>query len=191
MSGQTNNRGPLDALVIADFTQLAQGPWATQMLGDMGAEVIKIEPKKGDWMRHYSYGNLCPSGESISFVSFNRNKGRGSIALNLKDDCELDKTKNTGEWLSLLLDEDIWCSQVNTVDDMVNDPQVEHNEMVIEIDHPSIGTVKTAGFPVSFSETPQRVYRHSPRLNGNAEEILRDLCGYEADDIKTFLNQEA
>ena len=75
--------GPLKGLVVADFSQLAQGPFATQMLSDMGAEVVKIEPVTGDWMRHYSYGNLYPEGESISFVSFNRNKR--SIALNLKD----------------------------------------------------------------------------------------------------------
>lgn len=77
--------GPLKGLIVADFTQLAQGPWATQMLGgDMGADIIKIEPEKGDWMRHYAYGNLYPEGgESISFLSFNRNKR--NIALNLKD----------------------------------------------------------------------------------------------------------
>ena len=45
------------------------------------ADIIKIEPKTGDWMRQYSYGNLYPEGESI--LSFNRNKR--SIALNLKD----------------------------------------------------------------------------------------------------------
>ena len=77
------NNGPLKGLAVADFSQLAQGPWATQMLGDMGADIIKIEPVKGDWMRHYSYHNLYPEGESISFLSFNRNKR--SIALNLKD----------------------------------------------------------------------------------------------------------
>ena len=76
------NNGPLKGLVVADFSQLAQGPWATQMLGDMGADIIKIEPPKGDWMRHYAYGNLYPEGESISFISFNRNKK--SIVLDLK-----------------------------------------------------------------------------------------------------------
>lgn len=74
--------GPLKGLRIADFTQLAQGPWATQMLADMGADVIKIEPPKGDWMRSYAYGNMYPGGESISFLSFNRNKR--SIVLDLK-----------------------------------------------------------------------------------------------------------
>ncbi len=46
--------GPLEGVVMADFTQLAQGPVATQILGDLGAEIIKIEPPKGDWMRHFS-----------------------------------------------------------------------------------------------------------------------------------------
>lgn len=76
--------GPLDGVVIADFTQLAQGPFATQILGDMGADILKIEPPKGDWMRAFSYSNVYAAGESISFISFNRNKR--SIALNLKDE---------------------------------------------------------------------------------------------------------
>lgn len=74
--------GPLNGLVVADFTQLAQGPFATQILGDMGAEIIKIEPPKGDWMRHWSMANLYKGGEGVSFLSFNRNKR--SIVLDLK-----------------------------------------------------------------------------------------------------------
>ena len=74
--------GPLEGLIVADFTGLAQGPFATQMLGDMGAEIIKIEPPKGDWMRHWSMMNLFLAGQGASFLSFNRNKR--SIALDLK-----------------------------------------------------------------------------------------------------------
>ncbi|WP_084681065.1 CaiB/BaiF CoA transferase family protein [Arenibacter algicola] len=388
MSNNNNeNVGPLKGLVVADFTQLAQGPWATQMLGDMGADIIKIEPEKGDWMRHYAYGNLYPNGESISFVSFNRNKR--SIALNLKDpegvriaksiiakadilvenfrpgvmdrlglgyeeikktnpklvycsssgygssgpylhragqdllaqsigggsalngkkgdmpvvtavgqadlltslfinqaimaalysrsktgkgqkieanllnsvvgfhiqeitaylhkganpersesgipnpwlgapyglyntsdgyiaigmnsvqklaqvialekyDSEVYASNNiiesrdeirfdfdavfqskaTEEWLALLLEHDIWCSQVNSFDEMVNDPQIKHNEMIIEIEHPTIGKVKTTGFPVWFSDTPQKIYKSAPLLNEHADEILREFCDF-------------
>ena len=393
------NNGPLKGLVVADFSQLAQGPWATQMLGDMGADIIKIEPEKGDWMRHYSYGNLYPKGESISFVSFNRNKR--SIALNLKDEegkkiakdiiskadilienfrpgvmerlglgyeemqklnagliyCSssgygasgpylkrpgqdllaqsisggaalngkkgdipvvtavgqadlltslfivqsvlaavysreksgkgqkieanllnsvvgfhiqeitaylhkgenpersesgipnpwigapyglyntkdnyiaigmnsvqklaeilgLEKynsekyasnnveenrdqirfdfdavfqTKTTDEWLEILLEHDIWCSQVNSFDEMVEDPQIEHNEMLIDYAHPTIGNVKTTGFPVKFSETPQKIYKPSPMLNEHAKEILKEYCNYSEDDINQFLSKK-
>ncbi|MBI5667781.1 MAG: CoA transferase [Chloroflexi bacterium] len=74
--------GPLSGVIVLDFTQLLQGPYATQMLGDMGAEIIKIEPPGGDWMRKFALSNLYLGGESVSFLAFNRNKR--SLTLNLK-----------------------------------------------------------------------------------------------------------
>jgi crotonobetainyl-CoA:carnitine CoA-transferase CaiB-like acyl-CoA transferase len=75
--------GALQGLRIADFSQLVQGPNATQMLADMGADVIKIEPLHGDWQRNWSLKDAYINGESVSFLTFNR--GKRSIALNLKD----------------------------------------------------------------------------------------------------------
>jgi crotonobetainyl-CoA:carnitine CoA-transferase CaiB-like acyl-CoA transferase len=75
--------GPLHGLRIADFSQLVQGPNATQQLADMGAEILKIEPLAGDWQRNWSLGDAWINGESVSFLAFNR--GKRSIALNLKD----------------------------------------------------------------------------------------------------------
>jgi crotonobetainyl-CoA:carnitine CoA-transferase CaiB-like acyl-CoA transferase len=75
--------GPLQGLRIADFSQLVQGPNATQMLADMGAEILKIEPLHGDWQRNWSLGDAWINGESVSFLAFNR--GKRSVALNLKD----------------------------------------------------------------------------------------------------------
>jgi len=79
---QTSSNGPLEGLKIADFTQLAQGPFATQILGDMGADVIKIEPPKGDWLRHLSINDTFLGGVSLSFLSYNRNKR--SVMIDLK-----------------------------------------------------------------------------------------------------------
>lgn len=75
--------GPLEGVVVLDFAQLAQGPFATQILGDLGADILKVEPPKGDWMRAFALGNLFVEGESVSFLSFNRNKR--SITLDLKN----------------------------------------------------------------------------------------------------------
>jgi len=75
--------GPLQGLRVADFSQLVQGPNATQALADMGAEILKIEPLSGDWQRNWSLGDAWINGESVSFLAFNR--GKRSIALNLKD----------------------------------------------------------------------------------------------------------
>lgn len=73
----------LDDITVVSFAQLAQGPVATQMLADLGAEVIKIERPGGEWQRHWSMANEFPGGESAVFLSFNRNKR--SIELDLKD----------------------------------------------------------------------------------------------------------
>ena len=75
--------GPLEGLRVADFSQLVQGPNATQALADMGADILKIEPLTGDWQRNWSLGDAWIDGESVSFLAFNR--GKRSIALNLKD----------------------------------------------------------------------------------------------------------
>lgn len=75
--------GPLQGLRVADFSQLVQGPNASQQFADMGAEILKIEPLQGDWQRNWSLGDAWIDGESVSFLAFNR--GKRSIALNLKD----------------------------------------------------------------------------------------------------------
>lgn len=72
---------PLTGLRVVDFSQGVAGPIAAMLLGDLGAEVIKIEPRRGDWIRNV--GRKVEQGMSPTYVSMNRNK-RG-IAVELKD----------------------------------------------------------------------------------------------------------
>jgi crotonobetainyl-CoA:carnitine CoA-transferase CaiB-like acyl-CoA transferase len=74
------SNGPLTGIRILDLTSVVLGPLATQILGDYGAEVIKVESLEGDLMRSNGV-NLSPSMSSI-FLSINRNKQ--SIAIDLK-----------------------------------------------------------------------------------------------------------
>jgi len=66
---------------------------------------------------------------------------------------------------------------------MVQDPQIKHNEMIIEIDHPTIGRMKTTGFPVRFSDTPQKIYKPAPLLNEDVQEILEEFCNHHDEKI--------
>lgn len=71
---------PLDGIRVIDFTQITLGPIATQMLGDFGADVIKIErPDAGDFLRTTL---ALPDGLSMIFLASNRNKR--AITLNLR-----------------------------------------------------------------------------------------------------------
>ncbi|MEJ1978669.1 MAG: CoA transferase [Acetobacteraceae bacterium] len=72
---------PLDNLRVLDFGQGIAGPYCAQLLGDHGAQVIKIEPGRGDWSRTMGSQDAI-SGLSGAYISVNRNK-RG-ICLDLK-----------------------------------------------------------------------------------------------------------
>jgi crotonobetainyl-CoA:carnitine CoA-transferase CaiB-like acyl-CoA transferase len=74
----------LDGVRVLDFSQMMMGPWGTQFLGDMGADVIKIErPKVGEWERSLTMMGQLLGGESACFYAMNRNKK--SVTVNLKD----------------------------------------------------------------------------------------------------------
>ncbi|MCW2839012.1 MAG: carnitine dehydratase [Aeromicrobium sp.] len=78
---QQKNAGPLAGLVIADFSRILAGPYATMLLADLGAEVIKVESPIGDDTRTW----MPPVREDVStyYLSINRNKK--SVVLDLKD----------------------------------------------------------------------------------------------------------
>lgn len=73
---------PLDGIIIADFSRVLAGPYATMLLADMGAEVIKVESPGGDDTRSW-VPPVRPDGVSTYYSAINRNKK--SVVLNLKE----------------------------------------------------------------------------------------------------------
>lgn len=83
---ETALRQPLDGIRVIDLTRILSGPFCTMLLGDMGADVIKVEePQAGDPIRHIGEG---AQGLSWYFASFNRNKR--SVVLDLRVPAGLD-----------------------------------------------------------------------------------------------------
>ena len=78
---RSSDREPLSGIRILDLCRVVSGPFATMQLGDLGADVVKIEdPRQGDESRRY--GPPFVGGESAYFLSVNRNKR--SCAIDLK-----------------------------------------------------------------------------------------------------------
>ena len=74
--------GILSGYRVVDLSIAMAGPFAAMRLGDLGADVIKVEPVTGEWQRHTSAGGAAGHQVNASFLSLNRNKR--SLAVNLK-----------------------------------------------------------------------------------------------------------
>ncbi|MEH3140484.1 MAG: CoA transferase [Mycobacterium kyogaense] len=84
--------GALDGIVVVDFSRVLAGPYATMMLGDFGAEVIKIErPQTGDDTRHWG-PPYDSDGVATYYNSVNRNKR--SVALDLTDPADVQRARD-------------------------------------------------------------------------------------------------
>lgn len=74
--------GILSGYRVLDCSIAMAGPFAAQRLGDLGADVVKVEPVKGEWQRHVAAGGARGNQVNVSFLSLNRNKR--SLAIDLK-----------------------------------------------------------------------------------------------------------
>ena len=80
----------LDGIRVLDFSHALAGPYCTMLLGDLGADVVKIEQRTGDQTRHW--GPPFIDGESSYFLSVNRNKR--SVVLDLKSETGLSEARS-------------------------------------------------------------------------------------------------
>ena len=76
--------GPLEGLRVLDFTAMIAGPYCTRTLADLGAEVVKVEPPEGDYMRGREPLRQAADGSSHSAYFGALNSGKQSVALDLK-----------------------------------------------------------------------------------------------------------
>ncbi|HEV2373878.1 MAG TPA: CaiB/BaiF CoA-transferase family protein [Streptosporangiaceae bacterium] len=85
MPEQPSRPGPLSGLLVADFSRVLAGPYCTMLLGDLGADVVKVESPAGDDTRHW----VPPVRDGVStyFLAVNRNKR--SVVLDFRDEADL------------------------------------------------------------------------------------------------------
>src|SRR6059058_2224431 len=83
--GADHQPGPLDGLLIADFSRVLAGPYCTMLLGDLGATVIKVESPTGDDTRTWMPPDC--NGVATYYLAINRNKR--SVILDFNDSADL------------------------------------------------------------------------------------------------------
>jgi formyl-CoA transferase len=97
---------------------------------------------------------------------------------------EMFRTRDNQTWLKILNQAEVPCAPIQTLDQVFSAPQVLHRKMLVEIAHPTAGSVKMAGLPVKLSATPASVRLPPPLLGEHSEQVLSSWLGMSADAIE-------
>ena len=106
---------------------------------------------------------------------------------------ELNKvlsTQTSGYWIDKLNKAKVPCAPINKFSDALNDEQVKHRNMIVEVEHPDGGFVKMPGNPVKMSYTNEESYSSPPHLGTDTREILKNWSKYEDDKIESLENEK-
>jgi crotonobetainyl-CoA:carnitine CoA-transferase CaiB-like acyl-CoA transferase len=95
------------------------------------------------------------------------------------------RTQSRAHWLAALDDKGVPCGPVHDMLEALNDPQTLAREMVVEVEHSTVGSVKTIGLPVKFSATPGKVRTGAPVYGEHTREVLREY-GFDEAEIDAF-----
>jgi crotonobetainyl-CoA:carnitine CoA-transferase CaiB-like acyl-CoA transferase len=90
---------------------------------------------------------------------------------------EIFRTRTTTEWIAALNRAEVPCAPIQTIDQVFAAPQVQHRNMLVEVDHPTAGRLKMAGIPVKFSATPASIRLPPPLLGEHSREVLESWLG--------------
>ena len=92
------------------------------------------------------------------------------------------RAKTCDEWLRELRAAGVPCGRINTTAEALGDPHVIERGMIIELEHPALGIVKSLATPVHLADTPLVYRRHPPRLGEHSDQVAAEL-GYGAAEV--------
>jgi CoA:oxalate CoA-transferase len=99
------------------------------------------------------------------------------------------KTKTTKEIQDILKKADVPCTKLPSFDEVCNDPQLLSRKMIIEVDQPVSGKVKTPGSLFKLSKTPGKIDYHAPFLGENNQDVFSEMLGLTEQDIAKLNNE--
>jgi crotonobetainyl-CoA:carnitine CoA-transferase CaiB-like acyl-CoA transferase len=151
----------------------ADGPWVTLAMPDTDkywpafAEVVGLDV---DDSRFDSHEKRC-----------------GENRLEMMQVLDELFAKHPGShWQKLLAEKQLPADVIQTYDFPVEDPITKANRYILDLEHPSFGSIQSLGFPIYMSESPARLRRLAPTVGQHSAEILQERLGYSDAEIEIF-----
>lgn len=135
------------------------------------------------------YANLCQLIGREDFIEHQYAEGEKREEI-LKYFTEAFLTKTREEWIEVLRQKDTCVAPVYSPEEVVNDPHLRSREMIVEVDHPTLGKAKQIGCMIKLSESPLQVRNWARRFGQHTDEVLLEL-GYDKARIKQLRDAEA
>jgi len=139
------------------------------------------------WQSLKSVVNVGSLDDSRFDSSIDRLKNQAFIENELN---KVLSTQTSDYWIDKLNKAKVPCAPINKFSDALNDEQVKHRNMIVEVEHPDGGFVKMPGNPVKMSYTNEESYSSPPHLGTNTREILKNWSKYEDDKIESLENEK-
>jgi CoA:oxalate CoA-transferase len=97
---------------------------------------------------------------------------------------EIMSKDSTEGWIERLRKAAVPCGPINNIEQVVNDPQVRHRQMIVEVEHPVAGKFKMPGCPLKLSATPAEEFSPAPVLGADLESVLVEYAGMTPEEIE-------
>ncbi len=132
------------------------------------------------------FANLCRALGCEEFIPYQTDsKKADEIMAYLK---QKFLTRSRDEWFDILSKADVPVSKVYALNELAEDPQLRHRQMIMDLDHPGVGIIRQAGISIKLSETPGRIRNLGVKPGESTSEILAEL-GYRQEEIQKLLTE--
>ena len=92
-------------------------------------------------------------------------------------------TRSSAEWLEIFDRVQVPCAPINTRRDLLTDPQIAENQLIVESEHPAVGRIRQTRPAARFERTPAEIRRPAPTLGQHTDEVLSE-SGFSPDEIE-------